>query len=448
MISQQAYVPKYLQNRLCLQIFDDDDNNKDDGRRRMDLLDIDINAVNDGYHQRKYNRQRDCIESTTKNDNDEEDSDFQFGDTTYRHDGFSIGKDYLRCDGKTIARGEILSNSLVVGELLGEGNFSRVHKAMWTTTTTTSAKKRVTDDQKEQEDKDNCVICSAEKNVNECEDKKNTIIPVAVKQCSVFDISDERKKMLIKELRTLCQLQLEALVGFHGAFLQNDNVVLVIEYMDLGSLEQWRENKKRNNTDGSLLQPSQMDEAFFSSVAYQVLRGLEYLHSQRIIHRDIKPGNILLNTNGAVKLCDFGIVSLYGEDDQSLQTTVVGTSRFMSPERLRGKPYGKASDIWSLGLVVLELALGEIPFQDCTSIVSLVITVEETTLDDLIPSESIPSTNLRDVLRGCLQQIPSRRMPASVLCKAPWFTVEHQVTTIEHARILMLEVRKLNKIIN
>jgi len=431
-------------DHVALNKNNDDDrryNGSKEGRRRMDLLDIDINAVNDGYHQRKYNRERDCIESTTKNGNDQEDSDFQFGDTTYRHDGFSIGKDYLRCDGKTITRGEILSKSLVIGELLGEGNFSRVHKAMWTTITTTSAKYREADDQNVEENKNNCSIFPAEEINNECKDKQNTIIPVAVKQCSVFDISDERKKMLIKELRTLCQLQLEALVGFHGAFLQNDNVVLVMEYMDSGSLEQWRENKNRNNNDGPSLQPSSIDEAFFSSVAYQVLCGLEYLHSQRILHRDIKPGNILLNTNGAVKLCDFGIVSLYGEDDQSLQTTIVGTSRFMSPERLRGKSYGKASDIWSLGLVVLELWKGEIPFQDCESIVSLVITVEETTLDDLIPSESVQSTNLRDVLRGCLQQIPSKRMPASVLRQAPWFTIQHHIITIEHARILMLEVR-------
>ena len=473
--AREANIPRYLRNRPCLQGINDDDNkdtgrnysNNDGRRHRVDLLNIDVNEVNDGYSQRSYNRQRDCIETITTtttnsnnnyNNNDNNNThEFQFGDTTYRHDGFSIGKDYLRCNGKTITKGKLLSNScLSVGRLLGEGNFSKVHKGMWTTTTsalTKSAKK------KKKKELNNKIIIQDE-NINNCniinpvddddDDDENddenddcigkqntdTIIPVAIKQCSVLDISDERKKMLIKELRTLCQLQSEALVGFHGAFLHDDDaVVLVMEYMDVGSLEQWRKNNKSERS----LQPSRMEEAFFASIAYQVITGLEYLHSQRILHRDIKPGNILLNTNGAVKLCDFGIVSLYGDDDHSLQTTVVGTSRFMSPERLRAKPYGKASDIWSFGLVMLELWNGVIPFQDCESIVSLVITVEETPLDELVSSDSIQSSNVRDVLLGCLQQSPKKRMPASVLRQAPWFTFQHQITTIENARTLLLE---------
>ena len=472
--AREVNIPRYLRNRPCLQGINDDDDNKDAAgrnysnngtrRHRVDLLNIDVNEVNDGYSQRSYNRQRDCIETITttmtngnNNNNNNNDYDntheFQFGDTTYRHDGFSIGKDYLRCNGKTITKGKLLSNScLSVGRLLGEGNFSKVHQGMWTTTTsalTKSAKKKKKKELNskiivQDENINNCnIINPVDENENEnenddCIGKQNTdtIIPVAIKQCSVLDISDERKKMLIKELRTLCQLQSEALVGFHGAFLHDDDaVVLVMEYMDIGSLEQWRKNNKSERS----LQPSRMEEAFFASIAYQVITGLEYLHSQRILHRDIKPGNILLNTNGAVKLCDFGIVSLYGDDDHSLQTTVVGTSRFMSPERLRAKPYGKASDIWSFGLVMLELWNGVIPFQDCESIVSLVITVEETPLDELVSSDSIQSSNLRDVLLGCLQQSPKKRMPASILRQAPWFTFQHQITTIENARTLLLE---------
>jgi len=460
---REVTVPRYLRNRLCLQVIDadnkDDDrnnNSNNNGRRHrvVDLLNIDVNEINDGYSQRSYNRQRDCIETTTTTTNDnnnDKDSEFQFGDTTYRHDGFSIGKDYLRSMGKTITRGKLLSNSLSVGKLLGEGNFSKVHKGMWTTSSSTTKKGYNSRIIIQDENKNNCNIISPvdndiDENDNDCiEKQQDRIFPVAVKQCSVLDISDQRKKMLIKELRTLCQLQSEALVGFHGAFLHDDDaVVLVMEYMDVGSLEQWRKNKiSKNNIDSgganNNVQPSQMEEAFFASIAYQVLTGLEYLHSQRILHRDIKPGNILLNTNGAVKLCDFGIVSLYGDDDHSLQTTVVGTSRFMSPERLRAKPYGKASDIWSFGLVMLELWNGVIPFQDCESIVSLVITVEETPLDELVSSDSIQSTNLRDVLLGCLQQSPKKRMPASVLRQAPWFTVQHKITTIENARTLLLE---------
>mmetsp|Transcript_18878 Transcript_18878/g.52723 ORF Transcript_18878/g.52723 Transcript_18878/m.52723 type:complete len:401 (-) Transcript_18878:972-2174(-) len=397
-MTDENYVPKYLRNRPNLRLMDNegDSANEKYGRRP---LSIDINTVNS-----------ESISNDDKNASGAK--SYQFGDTTYRHDGFSIGKDYLRCDGKTITRGKLLSNSLTVGKIIGQGNFSQVHEG----------------------------IFDPAHDVGMDSSKANPM-QVAIKKCTVLDISEQRKKMLLKELRMLSQLQSIALVGFHGAFLEDDAVVLVMEYMDEGSLEQWR----KNSNCGNDLNPSQMKslqmkrEPFFASIAYQVLTGLEYLHSQRMIHRDIKPGNILLNNRGQVKLCDFGISSLYGEDDSSLQTTVVGTSRFMSPERLRAKPYGKASDIWSFGLVLLELWKGEIPFKDCESIISLVITVEETSLNDLLSGIQSSSPNLRNVLMFCLEDEPGKRMPASILRQAPWFSLQFQIATLEQARILLVE---------
>ena len=388
----KPYVPKYLRKRPNLRLDDDDDDDdKAFGKKKKGrvALSIDVNAEN--------------IDPNKTDKNAE--NDYKFGDTTYRHDGFSIGKDYLRCDGKTITKGSLVSDSLTVGKMIGEGNFSQVHKGIF--------------------HQSHGIGLAHNENP----------IPVAVKKCTVLDVSEERKKMMIKELRTLSRLKSEALVGFHGAFLEDDAVVLVMEFMDGGSLEQWGKKKKTSNASVSQSQR----EAFIASISYQVLVGLEYLHGQRIIHRDIKPGNILLNEKGAVKLCDFGISSLYGEEDHSLQTTVVGTSRFMSPERLRAKPYGRASDIWSFGLVVLELWNGEIPFKDCESIVSLVITVEETPLDDLVAGIGSQSANLNDVLLGSLQQVPEKRMPAKILRLAPWFSAQHQISSLEAARSLLLK---------
>lgn len=103
-----------------------------------------------------------------------------------------------------------------------------------------------------------------------------------------------------------------------------------------------------------------------ASISYQILWGLSYLHFERMVHRDVKPANILMNSKGYVKLSDFGIVAT----QTSLpHTTVVGTIRYMSPERLRARPYGSASDIWSVGLVLLECVIGESPWEDITSMV-------------------------------------------------------------------------------
>jgi len=97
-------------------------------------------------------------------------------------------------------------------------------------------------------------------------------------------------------------------------------------------------------------------------VAHSVLEGLTYLYDvHRIIHRDIKPSNILLNSKGSIKLCDFGVS---GELINSIANTFVGTSIYMSPERIQGAEYSVKSDVWSLGITLIELAYGRFPFVD------------------------------------------------------------------------------------
>lgn len=81
--------------------------------------------------------------------------------------------------------------------------------------------------------------------------------------------------------------------------------------------------------------------------------------------------------------------------------------RYMAPERLRAMPYGRSSDLWSFGLVLIECLTGECPWKDSNSIVSLVVTVEETPVEEIIPSSM--SSNLRDVLNACLNHQPGKQ---------------------------------------
>lgn len=95
-------------------------------------------------------------------------------------------------------------------------------------------------------------------------------------------------------------------------------------------------------------------------IAEAVLGGLVYLYrDHRIMHRDIKPSNILVNSGGAIKLCDFGVSS---ELENSVANTFVGTGTYMAPERIQGSAYTVQSDVWSFGLTLMELAIGKFPF--------------------------------------------------------------------------------------
>lgn len=100
-------------------------------------------------------------------------------------------------------------------------------------------------------------------------------------------------------------------------------------------------------------------------ITESVLAGLVYLYeAHRIMHRDIKPSNILLNTRGNIKLCDFGVAT---ETVNSIADTFVGTSTYMAPERIQGGAYTVRSDVWSVGLTVMELAVGRFPFNNSSS---------------------------------------------------------------------------------
>jgi serine/threonine protein kinase len=317
------------------------------------------------------------------NDNDttteeEEDQSYFMGDSTYRQEGLTIGKDYLRMEGETISRGELHPSKLSLEATIGQGAFNKVQRAVWK--------------------------CGNEECVN-----------VAVKQYPLL-LASQKRDMLIQELRSLCHLNCETLVKLHGAFLQADTVTVVLDYMDSGSLQQVLE---RRGTPFTL--------SMVAGVAFQLLHGLDHLHQNRILHRDIKTENCLLNTSGQVKLCDFGIASIMG--DQSLNQTVIGTTLFMAPERLQAKEYGKASDVWSLGLVLCHVISGEKPFRHVTSQVDLLMTLEENDL----PLHNVDDDGLKEILSSCLRLSPEMRMPARILLQSPWFSVTHGIATIPDA---------------
>jgi len=179
---------------------------------------------------------------------------------------------------------------------------------------------------------------------------KPTGTRVAVKTVKV-DSKTKREQML-SEIKGLISAEgCPYLVQWYAGFVAKDTglVNVCIEFMDRGSLA----DLKRRLGGGSV------PPEHLAYVAASVIRGLAHLEERRVLHRDVKPENILHAADGQVKLTDFGISK---DVNTSVGMTFIGTANYMAPERVSGKEYSFPSDIWSAGMVIYELAMGTYPF--------------------------------------------------------------------------------------
>jgi mitogen-activated protein kinase kinase len=152
-------------------------------------------------------------------------------------------------------------------------------------------------------------------------------------------------------------------------------------------------------------------------IAEAILGGLKYLYlAHRIMHRDIKPSNVLVNSKGQIKLCDFGVSS---ELENSVADTFVGTGTYMAPERIQGSPYTVKSDVWSVGLTLMELAIGKFPFSvesedgddDASGPQGILDLLQQIVLE---PAPKLPKSDafpliLEDVIAKCMMKDPTQR---------------------------------------
>lgn len=226
------------------------------------------------------------------------------------------------------------------------------------------------------------------------------------------------QKQLMRELQINRHCKSPHIVKYYGTFLdeQSASIYIAMEFCGGGSLEAiYKQVKKKGGRIG---------EKVLGKVAEGVLLGLAYLHSQKIIHRDIKPQNILLDHQGQVKLCDFGVS---GEVVNSLATTFTGTSYYMAPERIQGEPYTATSDVWSLGLTIMEVAQHKFPFLPETheplmpiELLTIIVNLPPPELQDE-PSEGIRwSQSFRHFLHSCLEKDPFKRASPRQMLTHPW----------------------------
>lgn len=184
-----------------------------------------------------------------------------------------------------------------------------------------------------------------------------TGIVMAMKEMRL-ELDDSKFATIIMELDVLHRCQSPYIVDFYGAFFQEGAVYICMEFMDGGSVDK--------------LYGDGVPEGVLRKITLSTVLGLKSLKDEHnIIHRDVKPTNILVNTRGQVKICDFGVS---GNLVASMAKTNIGCQSYMAPERISsggvaqaganpgGGTYSVQSDIWSLGLTIIECGLGRYPY--------------------------------------------------------------------------------------
>lgn len=181
---------------------------------------------------------------------------------------------------------------------------------------------------------------------------KNTNQEVAIKKISFGQLHGSIKSRTISEINILQNLKHPNIIQLYNYKFDNDVLLLIMEYCSDGDLVKWI---KKDKTP---------DEIY--NVIKQIVEGMDYLHKNKIIHRDIKPQNILLH-NSKIKICDFGFSQTYKEGS-SLFKTICGTPLYMSPEVINLMPYTIKSEIWSLGVLFYNIFFDEHPYGYLSSI--------------------------------------------------------------------------------